>query len=254
MSRHSHSSVEFIYGIHAVKALLRFAPERVLQLYALKGRDDKKLQPIIALAQKESINIQQLSRQQLDAMQANRVHQGVVAEIKPAKALQESDLADIIQSTDSPFLLVLDNIQDPHNLGACLRTAEAVGAHAVIAPRDKAVGLSSTVRKVASGAAELVPFIQVTNLSRALRKMQELGVWVIGAAGEAKDSIYAVNLNQPVALVLGAEGTGLRRLTTEYCDKLVNIPMFGRLESLNVSVAAGVFLYEAVRQRQLSKI
>lgn len=221
-----------------------------MQLFLLQGRDDERLKNIISLAQQNGINLQRISRQRLDQLQTDTVHQGVMAEIRPAAERHESELTNIIESNAEPLLLVLDSVQDPHNLGACLRTAEAAGVHAVIAARDKAVGLSSTVRKVACGAAELIPFVQVVNLSRTLKNIQEQGVWVIGTAGEAKESIYQADLNRSLALVLGAEGTGLRRLTAQHCDSLVHIPMFGRIESLNVSVAAGVALYEAVRQRR----
>jgi 23S rRNA (guanosine2251-2'-O)-methyltransferase len=246
----SNKQSTILFGLHAVEALLRHAPERVLQLYVQQGRDDEKLQRITSLAKQHGIHLQRMSRQQLEQLQSDAVHQGVVAEIRPATARNESELSEIIESKAKPFLLVLDGVQDPHNLGACLRTADAAGVDAVIAPRDKAVGLTATVRKVACGAAELVPFVQVVNLSRTLKQLQELGVWIIGAAGEAEDLMFQADLDRPLALVLGAEGAGLRRLTAKHCDSLVKIPMFGNVESLNVSVAAGVLLYEAVRQRR----
>lgn len=251
MSRHHKEQSTFVFGLHSVEALLRHAPERVLQLSLQQERDDKRLQNIELLAKQYGIKIQRLSRQRLDQTlgEGESVHQGVIAEIRLSAALNEIALEKIIQSTDKPLLLVLDNVQDPHNLGACMRTAEAAGVNAVIAPRDKSAGLSATVRKVACGAAELLPFIQVINLSRALKQIQEQGVWVIGAAGEAQNTIYQTDLNRSLALVLGAEGSGLRRLTAQHCDMIVRIPMLGRIESLNVSVASGVFLYEAVRQR-----
>lgn len=235
--------------MHSVEALLRHAPERVLQLSLQRERDDKRLRNVELLAQQHGIKIQRLPRQRLDRMQGENVHQGIIAEIRPSAALNETALEEIIGLADKPLLLVLDNVQDPHNLGACMRTAEAAGVNAIIVPRDKSAGLSATVRKVACGAAELLPLIQVVNLSRTLKNMQEQGIWVIGAAGEAGESVYQVDLNRPLALALGAEGSGLRRLTAEQCDKLVHIPMYGSIESLNVSVAAGVLLYEAVRQR-----
>jgi 23S rRNA (guanosine2251-2'-O)-methyltransferase len=252
LSRNSKVSTITIHGLHSVEALLRHAPERVLQLFLQQERDDKRLQNIELLAQQHGIKIQRLPRQRLDRMQGENVHQGIIAEIRPSAVLNETALEEIIRLTDKPLLLVLDNVQDPHNLGACMRTAEAVGVNAVIVPRDKSAGLSATVRKVACGAAELLPLIQVVNLSRTLKNIQEQGVWVIGAAGEASESVYQVDLNRPLALALGAEGSGLRRLTAEQCDKLVHIPMYGNIESLNVSVAAGVLLYEAIRQRHSS--
>ncbi len=238
-----------IYGLHTVQALLRFAPERVLTIYATENRDNKRLRELLSLAQQHSIVVQFVSQQRLDDIQPGKVHQGVAAEVKPADALDETHLLNIIDTVDCPLLLILDGVQDPHNLGACIRTAEAAGVHAVIAPRDKAVGLSSTVRKVACGAAEIVPFVQVVNLSRTIKKIKDRGVWVIGASGEVGESLYHTQLAQAVALVMGAEGSGLRRLTAKHCDSLVSIPMLGHIESLNVSVATGVFLYEAVRQR-----
>jgi 23S rRNA (guanosine2251-2'-O)-methyltransferase len=249
LSRNSKVLTITIHGLHSVQALLNHAPERVLQLSLQQERDDKRLQNIELLAEQHGIKIQRLPRQRLDQMQGESVHQGVIAEIRPSAVLDEAALEKIIQSIDKPLLLVLDNVQDPHNLGACMRTAEAAGVNAVIAPRDKSAGLSATVRKVACGAAELLPFIQVVNLSRALKQIQEHGVWVIGAAGEAQNTIYQTDLNRSLALVLGAEGSGLRRLTAQQCDMMVRIPMLGHIESLNVSVATGVFLYEAIRQR-----
>jgi 23S rRNA (guanosine2251-2'-O)-methyltransferase len=249
MSKRVKESATMLFGIHAVQALLRHAPERVLQLTLQQERDDERLQNIISIAKQNSIALQYLPRKRLDAHYTDVVHQGAVAEIRPSIAVNENKLIEIVQAEPTPLLLVLDSIQDPHNLGACLRTAEAAGVHAVIAPRDKAVGLSSTVRKVACGAAELVPFVQVVNLSRALKNLQERGVWIVGAAGEAELTIYNADLKRSIAIVLGAEGSGLRRLTARYCDTLVKIPMFGHIESLNVSGAAGVCLYEAVRQR-----
>ena len=249
MSRHHKEHSVLIFGLHSVQALLNHAPERVLQLFVQKERHDQRLQTVESLAQQHGVALQRVSRERLEQMQSGNVHQGVVAEIRPAAVLGEADLIRIIESARSPLLLVLDGIQDPHNLGACLRTAEAVGVDAVIAPRDKAAGLSATVRKVASGAAELLPFVQVVNLARTLKMVREHGVWVVGAAGETAQSLYETDLNRPLALVLGAEGSGLRRLTAEHCDQLVRIPMVGRVESLNVSVAAGVLLYETLRQR-----
>lgn len=249
MSKHHKEQPVLIFGLHAVQALLDHAPERVLHLFVQQERHDQRLQAVESRAVGHGISLQRVSRQRLDKMQSGNVHQGIIAEIRPAAALRESDLAGIVEKTELPLLLILDGVQDPHNLGACLRTAEAAGAHAVITTRDKAADLSATVRKAASGAAERVPFVKVVNLSRTMKALQQQGVWIIGAAGEAPERYCDVAMNQPVALVLGAEGSGLRRLTAEHCDKLVRIPMYGQVESLNVSVAAGIVLFEAARQR-----
>jgi len=191
----------------------------------------------------------QTSRQRLDGMAPEGRHQGVVAKVAAALALPHT-LDGVLEGLSEPaLLLVLDGVQDPHNLGACLRVADAMGAHAVIAPKDRAAGLNPTVRKVASGAAETIPFITVTNLARTLRELQDLGIWVVGTAGESENDLFGMKLDGPLALVLGAEGEGLRRLTRENCDQLARIPMFGTVESLNVSVAAGMCLFEARRQR-----
>jgi 23S rRNA (guanosine2251-2'-O)-methyltransferase len=192
-----------------------------------------------------------MQREELDHLTQHGNHQGVLAYTKQLKTFGEADLKHLLVNlTEPPFLLVLDGVQDPHNLGACFRSADAAGVHAIIAPKDKAVGITPVVSKVASGAAETVPFIQVTNLARTLEQLKELGVWIYGAAGEAEKTLYQTDLRGPIAIVLGAEGEGLRRLTRERCDLLVKIPMQGSVSSLNVSVATGVFLFEAVRQRK----
>lgn len=242
-------SDEIVFGIHAVTNLLKRSPERVRELYLQQGRDDEKLQSIFTLAKKNSIHVQVAKKQFLDE-KAQGNHQGVAARAKPVQAKGENELFAQLDHIDGPaFLLVLDTITDPHNLGACLRTADAAGVHAVIAPKDKAVGITSTVSKVACGAAETVPFYQVTNLARTLKEFQDRGIWLYGTAGEASESVYKTDLKGPIAIVMGAEGKGLRRLTREACDHLIHIPMAGDVSSLNVSVAAGVCLFEAVRQR-----
>lgn len=241
--------MERIFGVHAVSSLLEAAPERIVRLYVLDGRDDHKLQALLRRAEALDVSISRRDRKALDQLTDGAVHQGVVAECKPAPQLREDDLETLLDRLDAPLLLVLDGITDPHNLGACLRTADAAGVHAVIAPKDRSAALNPTVRKVACGAAERVPFITVTNLARTLRMLKDRNVWVVGTAGEASDSIYQTKLNGPLALVMGAEGEGMRRLTREHCDQLVHIPMFGTVSSLNVSVATGVCLFEAVRQR-----
>lgn len=241
---------ETIYGIHAVKAFVTNYPERLIEVLALKGRDDQRLQPLINEIQRLGISVQFLNRQTLDKKAEGEVHQGIIARIHPLKELNENDLDHILQQQSSPLLLVLDGITDPHNLGACLRTADAAGVSAVIVPKDKSAQLNSTARKVACGAAENVPLIRVTNLSRTLRELQQQhNIWVIGTAGEASETLYQTKLTGPLALVMGAEGEGMRRLTREHCDQLVSIPMAGTVSSLNVSVATGVCLFEIVRQR-----
>ena len=244
---------ENIYGIHAVQAVLANAPERLIEVYVLKGREDKRLQPLLNELHNVGVSVQFLNRQTLDKKADGEVHQGIIARVQPAKELNENDLDQILQHQQNPLLLVLDGITDPHNLGACLRTSDAAGVCAVIMPRDKSAQLTSIARKVACGAAENVPLIRVTNLARTLRLLQqEYNVWVVGTAGEATESLYQTKLNGALALVMGAEGEGMRRLTREHCDQLISIPMAGSVSSLNVSVATGVCLFEIVRQRALT--
>jgi 23S rRNA (guanosine2251-2'-O)-methyltransferase len=241
-----------IYGFHAVTSRLRQDAGSVLEIYLDQGRHDQRSRDLLHLAEAKGVKTLQMPRERLDGM-AGEKHQGVVAKVSSAQAALPHSLDTVLENlSESALLLVLDGVQDPHNLGACLRVADAMGAHAVIAPKDRAVGLNPTVRKVASGAAETVPFITVTNLARTLRELQELGVWVIGTAGEADHDLFSMKLDGPVAWVLGAEGEGLRRLTRENCDELARIPMFGSVESLNVSVAAGICLFESRRQRVAS--
>lgn len=238
-----------IYGFHAVSAKLRHAPDSVLEIYLSGDRKDARVKKFIAQAEAAGARILNSEGEKLDAMVGTRRHQGVVAKVDATR--RDIKLADVLDSLDeNALILVLDGVQDPHNLGACLRVADAAGANAVVAPKDRAVGLNATAVKVASGAADTVPYITVTNLARALREMQDAGVWVVGAAGEAEKSIYDIDQKVPVAWVLGAEGDGLRRLTRETCDELARIPMHGSVESLNVSVASGICLFEARRQRQ----
>lgn len=240
-----------IFGMHAVQAALQHEPETIKQIWMEHARRDKRAQMISQLARQHAIPLQRVERQELDELTAGGRHQGIVAEAALQPALNETALKQLLASLEVPaFLLILDGVQDPHNLGACLRTADAAGVHAVIAPRDKACGLTSTVRKVASGAAETVPFVQVTNLVRTIKELQQAGIWVIGTDLNTNESLYTVDLTGPLALILGAEGTGLRRLTREVCDSLVKLPMLGTVQSLNVSVSTGICLYEAVRQRQ----
>ena len=240
---------ELIYGLHAMTAVIDLEPERIIELFVLKGRDDERLTHILDEARRHGIGIQFCQRKTLDDKCNGEQHQGVVARAKPGKILDEHDLDSILKTQASPFILVLDGVTDPHNLGACLRTADAAGVHAVVVPKDKSATLSPIVRKVACGAAEVIPLIQVTNLSRTIKAMQNSGVWIVGTAGEAEQSIFASKLTGPTALVMGAEGKGMRRLTRENCDELIKLPMAGSVSSLNVSVATGVCLYEIVRQR-----
>ena len=241
-----------VFGIHPVEALLKRQPQRVSRLSLLDNRHDKKIQVIIELAKKNKVTIEFLSRHELDRLTHEENHQGVVAFCETAKHYFEHDLEELLENlTEKPFLLILDGVQDPHNLGACLRSADAAGVHVVIAPKDKSVGLTSAVCRVASGAAETIPFIQVTNLARTLRFLKEKNIWIVGAADEADKNLYQTDLNISIALVLGSEDTGLRRLTREHCDMLLHIPMRGSVSSLNVSVAAGIFLFETLRQRSL---
>lgn len=241
---------DLIYGIHTVQQLLNSKPEQFLELYILDTQDNASLLSMVAVAKTLGIAANKVSKKQLDQWLPNSHHQGVAAKVRPQALLTEDDFAALIEACQKPPLfLVLDGVQDPHNLGACLRTADAAGVVAVIIPKDRATGLTPVVRKVASGAAETVPVVQVTNLVRALEMLKKLGVWIMGTSMAATQSLYQVDLKGSVAIVLGAEGSGLRRLTEEHCDILMQIPMLGVVESLNVSVAAGVCLYEAARQR-----
>ncbi|MDV6254168.1 23S rRNA (guanosine(2251)-2'-O)-methyltransferase RlmB [Vibrio sp. EA2] len=246
-------SNEFIYGIHAVKAVLEREPERFIEAYVLKGRQDDRLMPILNDLQVCGVSIQQMTRKTLDDKAQGANHQGIIARVKAAKQLNENDIDAILAQHESPLLLVLDGVTDPHNLGACLRNADAAGAAAIIVPKDRSAPMNATVSKVACGAAEVVPLIRVTNLARTMRTLQEQGIWFVGTAGEATHDIYQAKLTGPLAIVMGAEGDGMRRLTRETCDDLIKIPMAGSVSSLNVSVASGICLFEAVRQRLAAK-
>jgi 23S rRNA (guanosine2251-2'-O)-methyltransferase len=244
------SDESIVFGLHAVRTLLQQRPERAALVLLQKGRDDTRATEIFKLAQAAGVRTEWRDARELDRLAGDDRHQGACVQMRSVGVLGEGALDEILdRSSGAPLLLVLDGVQDPHNLGACLRTADAAGANAVIVPRDRAVGLTPTVRKVASGAAETMPLIQVVNLARTLRWLKERSIWIIGADDEAPKSVYETALDMPVALILGAEGAGLRRLTRENCDALIRIPMSGVVESLNVSVAAGVVLFEAVRQR-----
>ncbi len=241
---------EKIVGIHAVSELLLRRPNSLRKLAIQSGRHDKRMQAIRDLALKAGIGVTDLNKEEFEAL-FEGVHQGVGALTEgESQALSEKDLVNLLDQLDhAPLLLVLDGVTDPHNLGACLRSADAAGADAVIIPKDRSVGLNASVRKVACGAAETVNLVAVTNLARCLNKLKQRGIWLIGAADQADSSLYEQDLSAAIALVMGSEGSGLRRLTRESCDYLVSIPMAGKLSSLNVSVATGVCLYEARRQR-----
>jgi 23S rRNA (guanosine2251-2'-O)-methyltransferase len=244
----------FVYGLHAIDALLARAPERLLELW-MAPRDDARARDLRERATAAGVRIQAASTESLAKLVGAVAHQGAVAAVRPLKPWDEHDLIENLTqisgdpSGGAPLLLVLDGVTDPHNLGACLRTANAAGVHAVIIPKDRSAGVDGVVRKVAAGAAEFVPVAAVTNLARALDLLKERGIWVVGTDGEAAQTLYHADLKRPLGLVVGAEGSGMRRLTRERCDFVVRIPMAGQVESLNVSVAAGVALFEARRQR-----
>ncbi|MGY2339879.1 23S rRNA (guanosine(2251)-2'-O)-methyltransferase RlmB [Pseudomonas sp. SDO5532_S415] len=243
------SQLEKIYGVHAVEALLRHHPKRVKQIWLAEGRSDPRVQTLIELANENRVQVGQAERREMDAW-VEGVHQGVVADVSPSQVWGEAMLDELLDRTEgAPLLLVLDGVTDPHNLGACLRSADAAGALAVIVPKDKSATLTPTVRKVACGAAEVIPLVAVTNLARTLEKLKQRGLWVVGTAGEAQVSLYDQDLTGPTILIMGAEGSGMRRLTRDLCDYLVRLPMAGSVSSLNVSVATGVCLFEALRQR-----
>jgi 23S rRNA (guanosine2251-2'-O)-methyltransferase len=245
------SNTRLIHGFHPIMARLRHDPESVKEIYLDNNRQDRRVKDLLRLAEQAGARVVQVENPRIEGMAPNARHQGVVARVDARqKAIHLDDVLDTLE--EPPFLLVLDGITDPRNLGACLRVADAAGVHAVIAPKDRAVGLTDVAMKAASGAAETVPYIMVTNLARTLRELKARDIWVIGTAGEASEDLYAAQWpTGGVAWVMGAEGDGMRRLTRETCDALVHIPMGGSVDSLNVSVAAGVCLFEAVRRRRV---
>jgi 23S rRNA (guanosine2251-2'-O)-methyltransferase len=246
----AESKRNFVYGLHAINAVLERAPERLLELWLALPRDDVRSRELRDRALSAGVRIQSVGAEALAKLVGDVAHQGAVAAVRPLKAWDEHDLLDALsQVTGHPLLLILDGVTDPHNLGACLRTADAAGAHAVLIPKDRAAAVDGVVRKVAAGAAEFIPVASVTNLARTIDMLKERGIWVVGTDAEAPQTLYGADLKRPLALVLGAEGGGMRRLTRERCDFLVRIPMAGQVESLNVSVAAGVALFEARRQQ-----
>ena len=242
-------SAETIFGLHPVRSMLERHPERVLTVRLAERRDDPRVRAIEELARKQQRPVERLDAQALKRLLGDVVHQGVTAQITPLPPWSEDELLAALQNASAPVLLALDGVQDPHNLGACLRTADACGVLAVIIPKDRAAQLTPAARKVAAGAAETTPVVAVTNLVRTLKLLKEAGLWVVGADAAADKSADAVDFKGPVVLVLGAEGAGLRHLTRQNCDFLARLPQLGAVESLNVSVAAGMLLYEAARQR-----
>ncbi len=244
------SEPQLVYGLHAVRAVLEGGRARVTGLWLQQGRADPRIATLASLAEAAGIRPVTRPAAELDKLTAGAVHQGAVLQIEPGPPLHEDDLIELARRAGpGALLLALDGVQDPHNLGACLRTAEAAGVTAVLTPRDRAAGITPTVRKVAAGAAETMPFAQVTNLARTLRELKQLGLWIVGTDGAATTEFHKADLTGPTVVVMGAEGAGMRRLTRETCDLLVRLPMRGAVESLNVSVATGIMLYEILRQR-----
>jgi len=246
-------SLAKIFGLHAAQSALDYSPKKIQSAWVDQKRQDERLQGIIKGLRSRGISVEKADRKKLDNLSKGGNHQGIVLEVEMPAMLSEDQLKSAVEKAEQmPFWLILDHVQDPQNLGACLRIADAAGVQGVIVTKDQAVGITPTVCKVASGAAETVPVYQVTNLSRTMTWLKEQGIWIAGAAGEAEKNIYQTDVNMPIALVMGAEEKGLRRLTREQCDFLVKIPMQGSVDSLNVSVAAGVMIYEIFRQRLAS--
>jgi 23S rRNA (guanosine2251-2'-O)-methyltransferase len=247
----SKDKTEIVYGFHAVQHVIEQSPEAILDFWIQASSRSSAVKELITMAESKSLLLQQVPRATLDKLTDGRRHQGVVVRRQKSIVKKGADLQSLLKNINTKFalFLILDGVQDPHNLGACLRTADAAGVTAVIIPRDHSVGITASVRKVASGAAETVDIIYVANLARAMRQLQEAGIWLIGTTGEAGENLFDVDLTAPLALVMGCEGKGLRHNTKKHCDRLVSIPMQGRIESLNLSVATGICLYEVVRQR-----
>ena len=245
------SQKKLIHGFHAVNARLFQSPKSLVELFVATGRDDRRMQDVLDKAASENVRVISVDTARLDAMTGRARHQGVAAVIDVSHRIVNVD--DVLDTlNEPPLLLILDGVTDPHNLGACLRVADAMGVHAVIAPKDRSAGLNATVSKVACGAAEVVPYVQVTNLARCLRDIKDRGIWIAGTDMDASTDLYHCDATGPLAWVMGSEGEGMRRLTREHCDLLVSIPMFGTVESLNVSVATGMVLSESRRQRVLA--
>ena len=242
-------SEQWIAGINAVAAALEHDPKQIAEVLMEQRAKNPRLADIAQAAKAAGVSVRQVPPDALARVSAGVRHQGVAANLSVQQNLGEGDLDELLGRLENPLLLVLDGVQDPHNLGACLRSAEAAGVHAVIVPRDRAVGITPVVRKAAAGAADRIPLIRVTNLARTMKSLRDAGVWIVGLAGEADKSLYQMDLKGPIAIAMGGEGDGLRRLSREHCDFLARIPMRGSVESLNVSVATGVALFEALRQR-----
>jgi len=242
-------SNSWVYGLHAAQSLLQRTPERVLRMLIDERRYDRRMQVLIDIAEQHGLSLDRVTNETLNRLTGQRRHQGVALEVASGGLLREQDLEAIVEAQPNPLVLVLDNVQDPHNLGAILRSAAAADVHAVVLPSHHASPITATTRKVASGAVELLPIVQISNLARVLSRLAELGLWCIGASEDAEQDLYATDMTGPIALILGAEGAGLRRLTRERCDLLVRIPTRADFPSLNVSVAAGICLFEARRQR-----
>jgi 23S rRNA (guanosine2251-2'-O)-methyltransferase len=241
-------STKVLFGFHAVTVRLKTAPQSILEIHVEASRRDQRMRQFVERANEAGAKVIDSDESRLTQMAGGTRHQGVVARVTPlVQAHSIDDLLDLVEG--APLLLVLDGVTDPHNLGACLRVADGAGVHAVLAPKDHAVGLNATVAKVASGAADTVPYLMVTNLARTLNELKERDIRIVGTADDAPRTLYEADLGGPLALVLGAEGAGLRQLTRKTCDELVRLPMMGAVESLNVSVASGICLYEALRQR-----
>jgi 23S rRNA (guanosine2251-2'-O)-methyltransferase len=248
VSRDAKREPRVVFGFHAVLARLRADPAAVLEIFLDEARNDARAKDLIAAAERSKVHLMRVSAKRLDGFYGGARHQGVVARVELRNTADSLD--EVLEQVQKPLLLVLDGVTDPHNLGACLRVANAAGAHAVLAPKDRAVGVTPTVSKVASGAAETTPYLMVTNLARTLAELKERNVWIVGAEERAGKTLYEADLPEAIAWVLGAEGEGMRRLTRESCDLLVKIPMSGDVESLNVSVSAGICLFESVRRRR----
>jgi 23S rRNA (guanosine2251-2'-O)-methyltransferase len=251
MSRQASREPRVVFGFHAVLARLRADPRSVIEIFLDEGRQDARAKDLAMVAERSGVTLHRVPTKRLDGFYGGGRHQGVVARVE-MKNLADS-LDELLDQIEKPLLLVLDGVTDPHNLGACLRVANAAGAHAVIAPRDRSAGITPAVSKVASGAAEATPYLMVTNLARTLAELKERNVWIVGADERAEKTLHEADLPESIAWVLGAEGEGMRRLTRESCDLLVRIPMQGEVESLNVSVSAGICLFESVRRKKRGK-
>ncbi len=243
---------EQIFGLHAVKEMLETSPDRILNVWIQEAINSESVSAIHDEVNKLGLSVQTTPRAAMSRMTKNQNHQGVIIEVKPAKKKTDNDLDNILElnKDNNPLYLILDSVQDPHNLGACIRTADATGVTAIIIPKDRAASINETVRKVASGAVENVTVVSVVNLVRAIKKIKESGAWVVGADGDAEQSLFDMNLKVPTAIIMGGEGKGMRKSVLNECDYVASLPILGKIESLNVSVATGVILYEVIRQRQ----